>query len=301
MPAPQINWSPQGAGWQRPTYVPEEARLPSETRGWVPGPGLDWGYASALPHLTEAGGAMMSKGSAMSGMNGTNGMGDMFVYPEGSNPTQFYEQQLRSGAMPTPGQEVPLVVQGEQMEETHLFDRSAGAAVNAGSMSWEAGPAPWEQTALPNHMPGPTYPADAPREIAMIADAKAVQAAQAAKVAADNAVRAAQVGAPQVAATNAATAQAAASVAAQSAQSAQGHKAAAIAASEATKAVAAANVAANGKASGMGDWMTLSGLGASSLLEETFLGFKVKHIALLGAVTAGVVWGLPWLKTKLGK
>ena len=248
---------------------------------------------------------MMSKGNSVSGMNGMsmNGMGDMFVYPQGASPDDFYQQQLRTGAMPTPGQAVPLVVNGEQMEETSLYDRTTGYGQNSGSMSWEAGPAPWEQTALPNHMQGPLYPNDAPAKIAQL-DAKTLQAAQAAKIAADNAVRAARVGAPQVAATNAATAQAAASVAAQSAVTPNGQKAAAVAANEATKAVAAANVAAkngNGNGAGMGDWMTLSGLGATSLLEETFLGFKVKHIAMLGAVTAGVVWGLPWLKQKFGK
>jgi hypothetical protein len=156
-------------------------------------------------------------------------------------------------------------------------------------------------------MLGPVYPGDAPHKIANMraasaadGDAKAVEAAQAAKIAADNAVRAAKAGAPQVAATNAATAQAAASVAAQSARGGHGHRAAAIAANEATKAIAAANVVANGarKKNGMGDWMELSGLGAGGLLDQTFLGFRVKHIVTAGALVAGVVYGLPWLKQK---
>ena len=244
----------------------------------------------------------------MSGMNGT-GMGDMFVFPQGTNPTQFYEQQLETGAMPTPGQAIPIDIQGEQMEETYMFDRSVGQAPQVGSMSWESGPAPWEQPALPNHMQGPVYPGDAPREIARMnaaksvdGDAKAVQAAQAAKVAADNAVRAAKAGAPQVAATNAATAQAAASVAEGNAASPHGHRAAAVARQQATKAVAAANVAANGAAkngAGMGDWMELSGLGSIGLLDQTVLGFKVKHLAMAGAGAALLFYGLPKIKKLL--
>jgi hypothetical protein len=158
---------------------------------------------------------------------------------------------------------------------------------------------------MPNHMLGPVYPGDAPHEIARIAaakvasgDAKALQAAQAAKVAADNAVRAAKAGAPQVAATNAATAHAAASVAEGSAGSAQGHRAAAVARQEATKAIAAANVAANGKskAAGLGDWMELSGLGAAGLLDQTVLGFKVKHLAMAGAGLGLLIYGWPKIK-----
>jgi hypothetical protein len=246
---------------------------------------------------------MMSKGNFMNGMNGT-GMGDMFVFPQGTNPTQFYEQQLRQGAMPTPGQGVPIDIQGEQMEESYMYDRAVGQAPQAGSMPWEAGPAPWEQPAMPNHMFGPMNPADAPHAIANLqagkaaeGNAKALQAAQAAKVAADNAVRAAKAGAPSVAATNAATAQAAASVAEGSATSPQGHRAAAVARQEATKAIAAANVAANGAAkNGMGDWMELSGLGAVGLLDQTVLGFKVKHIAMAGAGAALLFYGLPKIK-----
>lgn len=285
MPEPTLNWQPQGAGWRQPTHyvVPQEARLPSETRGWFPGPGLDWGYASALPHLTEAGGAMMTKGDLS-----MSGMGDMFVFPEGTNPNQFYQQQLQTAAMPTPGQPIPIDIQGQQMEETFMYDRSVGHPAQVGQMSWESGPAPWEQTALPNHMFGPVYPGDAPHEIARLkaahaadGDAKAVQAVQAAKVAADNAVRAAKAGAPTVAATNAATAQAAANVAEGSAVSDHGRRAAALARQQATKAVAAANVAANGRnGNGMGDWMELSGLGATGLLDQTVMGFKVKHLAL---------------------
>jgi hypothetical protein len=243
---------------------------------------------------------MMSKGNPM------NGLGDMFTFPQGTNPSQFYQQQLRTGAMPTPGQPIPIDIQGDKMEESYLFDRSVGQAPQVGQMPWESGPAPWEQTALPNHMPGPIYPGDAPLEIANLraasafdGDAKAVEAAQAAKIAADNAVRAAKAGAPQVAATNAATAQAAASVAAQSARGGHGQRAAAVAANEATKAIAAANVAANGvRKNGIGDWMELSGLGAGGLLNQTILGFQVKHIAMVGALAAGVVYGLPWLKKK---
>lgn len=242
---------------------------------------------------------MMSKGNPMSGM------GDMFVFPQGTNPTQFYEQQLRQGAMPTPGQPIPIDIQGEKMEETYMYDRSVGQAPHAGSMPWESGPAPWEQPAMPNHMFGPVYPGDAPHKIADMqagkaveGNAKALQAAQAAKVAADNAVRAAKAGAPSVAATNAATAQAAANVAEGSASSPQGHRAAAVARQEATKAIAAANVAANGaaKANGMGDWMELSGLGAVGLLDQTVLGFKVKHLAMAGAGLGLLYYGLPKLK-----
>jgi hypothetical protein len=233
-----------------------------------------------------------------------SGMGDMFTFPQGTNPGQFYAQQLATGAMPTPGQPIPIDIQGNQMEETYLFDRSVGKPPQEGSMSWESGPAPWEQTALPNHMFGPIVPGDAPHKIADMqansaarGDAKAVEAAQAAKIAADNAVRAARAGAPQVAATNAATAQAAANVASQVASGAHGQRAAAIAANEATKAIAAANVVANGaRKNGMGDWMELSGLGAAGFLDQSVLGFKVKHIATVGLIAAGLVYGLPRLK-----
>jgi hypothetical protein len=244
---------------------------------------------------------MMSKGNAMNGMNGAsmngasmNGMGDMFTYPQGTTPEEFLAQQIQSGAMPSPA---------ERMDESFMYDGGAPAP-QVGRMSWESGPAPWEQTALPNHMPGPIFPSAAPAEIAQInaagtGDAKAVQAAQAAKIAADNAIRAARAGATQVAVTNAATAQAAASVAAQSAQGGQGQRAAAVAANEATKAVAAANVAANGvKKGGLNDWMELSGLGSVGLLDQRVLGIQVKHLAIAGAVVAGAVWGLPWLKKK---
>jgi hypothetical protein len=237
---------------------------------------------------------MMSKGNAM------NGMGDMFTFPEGTDPQQFFEQQMRTGGMPIPGRQIPIDIQGQHLEETYLYDRAVGQAPQVGQMPWESGPAPWEQTALPNHMMGPVYPGDAPHEIAAMqataashGDAKAVQAAKAAKVAADNAIRAAKAGAPQVAATNAATAQAAASVAAQSARGGHGRKAAAIAANEATKAVAAANVAANGASrSGMGDWMELSGMGAygsgvGDTIKRNLPGF------LVGAALIGIV--LPWM------
>jgi hypothetical protein len=259
---------------------------------------LDWGNNPLIAHRTEVGGAMMTKaGAAMSGM------GDMFTFPEGTNPGQFYAQQIQTAAMPAPGVPIPIDIQGQVMEESFMYDRSVGQAPQVGQMSWESGPAPWEQTALPNHMFGPVVPGDAPHKIAILeaqkaahGDAKALQAVQAAKVAADNAVRAAKAGAPKVAATNAATAQAAANVAQAAANGPQGHKAAAIAHQQATKAIAAANVAANGSGNGMGDWMELSGLGAAGLLDQTLLGFKVRHIAYAGAAVAAVVWGLPWLK-----
>jgi hypothetical protein len=259
-----------------------------------------------IAHRTEVGAAMMSKGNPMNGMNG---MGDMFTYPPGTNPGEFLAQQASTAAMPTPGMPIPINIQGEQMEETYLYDRAVGQAPQVGQMPWESGPAPWEQTALPNHMKGPVYPGDAPREIARMhadeasrGDAKAVQAAQAAKIAADNAIRAAKAGAPQVAVTNAATAQAAASVAAQSARGAHGQRAAAIAANEATKATAAANVAANGmKKNGMGDWMELSGMGATGLLAQRVpvLGITYQTALMLGGVTALAVWGFPRLKKAL--
>ncbi len=214
MPGPTFNWSPQGPGWRKPVLppgspwpqnvpVPAEAYLPSYTRNWSPGIGLDWGYAPTIAHRTEAGGAMMSKGNPMSGMNGT-GMGDMFVYPEGTDPGEFLAQQASSGAMPTPGMPIPIDIQGQRMEVPFNYDQSVGPSPRVGQMSWESGPAPWEQTALPNHMFGPVYPGDAPAEIAAMhasqaaaGDAKAVQAAQAAKIAADNAVRAVKAGAPR--------------------------------------------------------------------------------------------------------
>lgn len=207
-------------------------------------------------------------------MNGVNGMGDMFEYPtqEGVSPGQFYEQQIAAGSMPLPQQGSPaagdLPWGAATMEpmavEPQPMQFPVVAQQREGSMSWEAGPAPWEQApegppAAPALSP---MAAPAAAESVHQQEARAVQAAQAAKVAADNAVRAAKVGAPKVAATNAATAQTAANVAAMSAKTPRAQKAAAIAQNEATKAVAAANVAAqNGGLAGMSDWMELSGLG----------------------------------------
>ena len=222
-----------------------------------------------------------------------NGMGDMFTYPEGTNPGQFLQQQIQAGAMPDPGAPPPLIVEPDRMDESYLFGGGA-TRPSEGKMAWESGPAPWETAASPAGMPGAVPPADAPAAIVAAGDAKAFQAAQAAKVASDNAARAARAGAPSVAATNAATAQAAASVAAQSAQSANGQRAAAVAASEATKAVAAANVAANNASrksggNGMGDWMELSGLGSYGLLQQ--------RVPVLGVTyqTALMVAGAGWL------
>jgi len=226
-------------------------------------------------------------------MYGMNGMGDMFVYPQGAGPDDFYRQQIATGAMPAPG--------SEEFQAT---------GPKEGSMAWEAGPAPWEQgPAAPQQ---PFLPPDqAPEAIAAMeasrrraAEVKAVEAAKAAKVAADNAIRAANAGAPTVATTNAATAQAAANVAARMAVSPAGQQAAAMAAGEATKAVAAANVAvarangngngrANGNGNGMSDWMELSGLGQSA---DGFVQ-KYKWPLLLGAglfaawYTKGKLWG----------
>jgi hypothetical protein len=230
-------------------------------------------------------------------------MGDMFTYPQGSNPGQFLQQQIQSGAMPVPGAPppTPMIVEPEVMDESFLFNGGGmKSGPDAGQMAWETGggPAPWEMPAIPSGMPGALQPAAAPAQAQAVqaaqaasGDAKAVQAAQAAKVAADNAVRAAKAGAPHVAATNAATAQAAASVAAQSATSSHGQKAAAVAANEATKAVAAANVAVK-NGNGMGDWMELSGMGAMPLLEQRLpvVGITYKNAIFAGLLGYGAWW-----------
>lgn len=289
MPGPIIwNWTPQGAGWNR-----QPPLMPSYQAQWSPN--------VAIPHagaagVTEVGGGMLNKGvGQMYGMNG--GMGDMFVYPQGAGPDDFYRQQIATGAMPAPG--------SEEFQST---------GPREGSMSWEGGPAPWEQG--PASPQQPFLPPDqAPEAIAAMeasrrrqAEVKAVEAAKAAKVAADNAIRAANAGAPTVATTNAATAQAAANVAAKMAVSPAAQQAAAIAAGEATKAVAAANVAVarangngngNGRANGngMNDWMELSGLRGLGQGGGGDFVQKYKWPLLLGAglfaawYTKGKLWG----------
>lgn len=225
-----------------------------------------------------------------------NGMNDFFTYPEaqGVTPMQFIDQSVASGASPAPPP--PGTVQPDFMEESQLY-RTGAARPRAGQMAWESQPAPWDQPHPPGWTGAAAPPPLAPGEVeprvaqmqARQIDAqrkKAIEAAQAAKVAADNAVRAAVAGAPQTAATNAATAQAAANVAASVAKTPDAQRAAAVAQSEATKAVAAANVAANNatgrNGNGMNDWMELSGLES-----QVVGGVKVKHL-LYGAGLAAV-------------
>lgn len=253
-----------------------EAIQPSEYVQWSPPASLPGGGRISA---TEVGGGMIRR----------PGLGDFFTYPEaqGVTPGQFMAQAVASGAAPPPP---PAFSIGEPQH---------AVADNAGRMAWETQPAPWDMP-LPPGWSGPALPPPAaPGDIsaatavakAQAIDAqqkKAVEAAQGAKIAADNAVRAAQAGAPRVAATNAATAQAAANVAAQIANTPSAQRAAAVAQSEATKAVAAANVAAveaeakskNGK--GMGDWMELSGLD-----DPVVGGVTAKHL-LVGAAAAAL-------------
>jgi len=238
-----------------------------------------------------------------------NGMGDFFTYPEaqGVTPMQFIDQSVASGASPAPAP--PGMVQSDFMEESAMFN-GGGPSLHVGSMPWESQPAPWDQPHVPGWSgpaaPPPLAPGEVEPRVAQMQarqivaqERKAIEAAQAAKVAADNAIRAAVTGSPRVAATNAATAQAAANVAAGIARTPQAQRAAAVAQSEATKAVAAANVAANnatnggGHNAGMGDWMELSGLDSS-----VAGGFKVKHALYLAGGAAVAFFGYRYLKSR---
>jgi len=208
-------------------------------------------------------------------MNNMNGMGDMFTYPteEGVSPQQFFEQQILSAAMPVPAPG-SMAARGLPWDVAQTYEMPIEPQpmdVPTRPSSWETAPAPWEQPPIIPGMPPALTPQAAPVKAQAIQaqDKKAAEAAQAAKVAADNAIRAAQVGAPKVAQTNAATAKAAATVAASVATSPAAQQSAAIAKTEATKAVAAANVAvANANANGgMGDWLELSGLGQGGFMD----------------------------------
>ncbi len=50
----------------------------------------------------------------------------------------------------------------------------------------------------------------------------------------------------------------------------------------------------------MGDWMELSGLGATGLLAQRIpvLGITYQTALMLGGATAALVWGLPWMAKK---
>lgn len=204
MPAPHLNYAPNGPGWTR-------------------------------------------------SLGGYSGMGDML-----------------------PMAQAPVInaPQGQPPLELFVGDEMPAPLATEGRAAWEAGPAPWE---IGVSSPG-MAPEMAPAKIEALhaVDQKAVQAAQAAKVAADNAARAAKVRAPRVAATHAATARAAAAVAAQSAKTANGQAAATQAAQEATRAQAAANIA-NAKANGAGlsDWLELGagdfGMGLNPLIKYGLL------------------------------
>jgi len=270
MPAPILNFVPRNRnGSNAPGFDrrgPAFNAFPSEQRGWSPAPQQPW------PRVTEPGGGMVKVRS-----NSMSGMGDIFEYPQGTDPSAFYAQQVASGAMPPPPPGSPASGEAatpfmiNEAEEAGLFT-GGGRSMQAGSMAWESGMAPWEQVP-PVSSPSAMAPDRAEAAVSSMnarrraaGNGKAVEAAKAAKIAADNAVRAAVAGAPQVAATNAATAQAAANVAAGAATSIAGQQAAAVAQSEATKAVAAANVAAANATgqgmAGMRDWMELSGMGS---------------------------------------
>lgn len=302
MPPPRWNWAPrrkngqleQGFDRRSPYQKQIEPIQPSEYPQWSPPPTVP---AGGRVSATEPGGGMLRR-------PGMNGMGDFFTYPaqQGVTPQDFMQQAVQSGSLPPPPP--PWAVQGEPMEESQLY-RTAAPRPRAGSMAWESGPAPFDQPHVPGWSgpaaPPPLAPGEVEPRIAQMQarqiDAqhkKSLEAAQAAKVAADNAIRAASAGAPKVAATNAATAQAAANVAATVSKDPEAQRAAAVAQSEATKAVAAANVAANNASKGgngsggMNDWLELSGLGSG--LEASVAGqFKVKH-ALYGAGLLGLAY-----------
>lgn len=281
MPPPQMDWQPRGRGW--------DERLRRGRMGFTPG-------APAWPPTTEPGGGMVSRG-----VNGMNGMDDFFTYPEaqGVGPGQFFDQAIQQGTQPAPPPgagpfvEGPFSIQPEVYDETPLF----GGPSQPGSMPWESGPAPWEQAALPVGEPPALIPSAAPAAIEQLQaqqppfspEHKAFEAVQAAKVAADNAARAARAGAPRVAATHAATAQAAANVAAGVAHTPRAQQAATIAANEANRATAAANIAA--KSAGMNDWTELSGMGAT-----TFTGFVQKYKWWLVGGGAAALAGAWWSK-----
>lgn len=305
MPAPVWNWAPQRddgryePGFDRRGVVGGQA--PDYQAGWSPQPQQAW------PQVTEPGGGMVKGPGAM------NGVGDFFQIPPGQGAQQYYEQQVQSGAMAPPpasspaGQALPPgspLVTGDPMDEQQLYQQTPPKDV--GRMAWEQGPAPWEQVPPVRGMPSALSPDRAGQAVrqaqqseAQANEDKAVEAAQAAKIAADNAVRAAAAGAPKTASTNAATAQAAANVAAGVARTPKGQKAASVAQSEATKAVAAANVAAknagvptNGQAqNNMDDWLELSGMGGMGdmgfLETDLGAGVKVKHVGL-GLLVAGL-------------
>lgn len=222
-------------------------------------------------------------------------MGSMFVYPEGTAPQDFIQQQIASGAIPSGPEVIP-----DAMDETALYQGTVPEA-KEGSMPWESDPAPW---AVPSAEPQAIMPQYAPQAISALQvtqdialEGHAIRAARAAKIASDNAVRAAAAGAPKIAATNAATAQAAANVAAGVSRSANSQRAAAAAQHHATKAAAAAQIAAKGAAakSGVGDWVELSGVGDwVELSGMEFLdtpvagGVKVKHLFYgVGLATLG--------------
>ena len=330
MPAPILNFVPRNRnGSNAPGFDrrgPAFNAFPSEQRGWSPAPQQPW------PRMTEPGGGMVKVRS-----NSMSGMGDIFEYPQGTDPSAFYAQQVASGAMPPPPPGSPASGEAatpfmiNEAEEAGLFT-GGGRSMQAGSMSWESGMAPWEQVP-PVSSPSAMAPDRAEAAVSSMnarrraaGNGKAVEAAKAAKIAADNAVRAAVAGAPQVAATNAATAQAAANVAAGAATSIAGQQAAAVAQSEATKAVAAANVAAanatgqgvagmrdwmelSGMGSrgyrnrGVGDWMELSGmrgLGAGpSVMDQQIVGpVQVKHVVYGGLAAAVGFFGYRYLTRK---
>jgi len=215
-----------------------------------------------------------------------NGMGDMFTYPQGTNPQEFYANSIPKSPIPIPQQQAP-------------FEPPHAARVTEGAMAWEMSTAPFDLAP-----PAPALaPSAAPAKIAEVhamgraaSEAKALEAAQAAKVAADNAVRAARVGAPQVANTNAATAEAAANVAAASAKTPQGQKLAATAQGHATKAKAAARIAANGGSNGMSDFLELSGMhgmgaGMNWIQSNKWWLLGAGAVALGLYMTKGKYWG----------
>jgi len=325
MPAPILNFVPRNRnGSNAPGFDrrgPAFNAFPSEQRGWSPAPQQPW------PRVTEPGGGMVKVRS-----NSMSGMGDIFEYPQGTDPSAFYAQQVASGAMPPPPPGSPASGEAatpfmiNEAEEAGLFT-GGGRSMQAGSMSWESGMAPWEQVP-PVSSPSAMAPDRAEAAVSSMnaqrraaGNGKAVEAAKAAKIAADNAVRAAVAGAPQVAATNAATAQAAANVAAGAATSIAGQQAAAVAQSEATKAVAAANVAAANATGGVGmagmrDWMELSGMGSRGCRDRSVCGMgglgagpsvmdqqlagpvQVKHVVYGGLVAALGFFGYRYLTRK---
>ncbi len=304
MPPPFWNFAPQQ---RNGNFAPGfDRRDPTSNmyQDWTPGPSLP---AAGYGAVSEVGGGMLRRPNM-------SGVGDFFTFPQGTNPGTFYSQQVRSGEMPTPTAGSPMAqalpeIHPETMDETALYNQTYSHS--EGAMAWEGTPAPWDLPPIPGSpqtkalspgaAPGAIMAMDQREHAA--SENKAIEAAQASKIAADNAARAAMVGAPKVAATHAATAQAAANVAARCCRTPRGHKAAAAAQAEATKAVAAANVAARnanppqGRKQGMGDWLTLSGMGGF-LDNPVAGGVQVKHI-LYGVGGAAVLFfGYRFVKSR---